>query len=1294
MIEDKSYDTNSCGVLPVESRRAGRGPGSPPRRSPPKRAGGSSISVCGARNRDQTVNSTDQNRKKIPNQKLVFLQWNAEGIQRKKEALKIFLHENEVDVACIQETHLNSNLRFSIRGYTCFRQDRDSRPKGGILTLVKNNIPTSDIPLPNSTQSEIMGTKLILPDLNLNVYNCYCPPDKELELDRIQIPNNEECLILGDMNSHSQSWGYPDLNARGEEIEDWQAENRLLLLNQPEDTPTFYSRTWMSTTTPDLAFATNKISKKSTRTVADQLATSDHRPILIHIKSTEMPSENSTLPRWNYKKANWTLYANLTDAYVTGINCKTNRVNQSYSDFSRAILKAAKESIPRGARKDYMPNWSQQLQQLHTDTINARNAVEKSPTIENNIKLKAANAAFRKESLYSIRKSWHEKTEELNVDRDGHKLWNLAKSLNQEENLSSPIVLDADHKKITGKEAAKEFIKHFSNVGKISVNEKRVKEVKDQIQEKAQTTLPPSLGMTANLSKKEFEDSLKLLKPKQAPGSDKITNDMLTHLGPLAKKKLLQIFNSSWKSGKIPTIWKKAIMIPILKIGKPRNQVDSYRPISLTSCVCKLMERIINSRLTWILETENQLVDEQGGFRKCRSTEDQIAYIAQEIEDGFQEKKPTTIVWVDLEKAFDKVWVDGLILKLLNKHISHRMYIWIKEYLTNRKALVNMQGKRSHITAIQNGVPQGGVLSPTLFLIFINDLKEKLPKKVKSSMYADDLALISTEEYIGTSKFRLQDALDKLNLWSKEWGMTINSKKTTYTIFSLSTKQQRIQLTLDKTTLELNNNPTYLGVTFDPRLTWKNQIENLQSKGMRRLALMKKLSGSDWGADHSILKKTYTSYVRPTLEYGATVWSSAAKSNIRKIDKVQNLGLRIITGAMKTTPIRAMEEVANLSSMEDRRETKILGQYTKLEALGHHPLKPKLRKTHTTKRLQRTSFIQEAKQLKQKYKIENIALEATQPYSQLPPWDPSPPQVIRVTLNNIGKKSDYPPEILKKAVDNILREQYPKNSWIRVYTDGASEESIKNGGAGILIEWPNGERLEKNTTTGSHSDNFRAERKAIELAAKILTSHTHSTNSQIVFLTDAKSVLESLKNTNAPINHSLNTELNKLSKISNELVLQWIPGHIKIEGNETADNLAKAGGRQRQTNVSLHPDEVKTIIKRNANQRWSEMHPTHSRSDAYYKLSRKQQRIIFRLRTGHNRLKQHMFCKLKIATNEMCTCGTAPENAEHVLQSCPLYHSARTHIWPKETSLNDKLYGDLAQLTATAQFIINIGLVV
>ena len=251
-------------------------------------------------------------------------------------------------------------------------------------------------------------------------------------------------------------------------------------------------------------------------------------------------------------------------------------------------------------------------------------------------------------------------------------------------------------------------------------------------------------------------------------------------------------------------------------------------------------------------------------------------------------------------------------------------------------------------------------------------------------MYADDLALISTEEYVGTSKFRLQDSLDKLSQWCKDWGMTINTKKTTYSIFTLSPKQLQIKLTLEKTVLDKNENPTYLGVTFDPRLTWKKQFEKTQTKGIQRLSLMKKLAGTDWGAHHSILKKTYTSYVRPTLEYGSTAWGTAAKTNTHKLDKVQNIGMRIMTGALKTTPIRAMEEASALVSMDERREAKILTQITKIEALERHPLKPKLYNMGKKNRLKRTHFIQEAKNLKKKYQIENITIETVKQYNDLP----------------------------------------------------------------------------------------------------------------------------------------------------------------------------------------------------------------------------------------------------------------------------------------------------------------------
>ena len=195
---------------------------------------------------------------------------------------------------------------------------------------------------------------------------------------------------------------------------------------------------------------------------------------------------------------------------------------------------------------------------------------------------------------------------------------------------------------------------------------------------------------------------------------------------------------------------------------------------------------MINSRLIWHLESKKLLSKCQAGFRQDHSTEDQATYVAQMIEDSFQDKHHTIAVWVDLEKAFDKVWKDGLRLKLQRSGVRGCMYKWISQFLHNRNARVQMAGSYSRKKVLSEGVPQGGVLSPTLFLIFINDILKDLPRGVHGAMYADDLILWCTEESIGTARYRLQEALNVLDNWTKQWlvKIKINATKTTYSIFT------------------------------------------------------------------------------------------------------------------------------------------------------------------------------------------------------------------------------------------------------------------------------------------------------------------------------------------------------------------------------------------------------------------------------------------------------------------------------------------------------------------------------
>ena len=191
-----------------------------------------------------------------------------------------------------------------------------------------------------------------------------------------------------------------------------------------------------------------------------------------------------------------------------------------------------------------------------------------------------------------------------------------------------------------GKAAANALISNHKSVVNIELPEERIQEINQANRDNENPVSEPiDSCLDSKLTMLELEKALAQLKNKQAPGPDKVSNDMLKHLGPQAKKKLLQLFNASWKTSNIPKTWKKAIAIPILKCGKCRTKAESYRPISLTSSVCKLMKRIVNARLMWLLEKDKLLMPEQAGFRQLRSAKDQLTYISQMIEDGFQEKK-------------------------------------------------------------------------------------------------------------------------------------------------------------------------------------------------------------------------------------------------------------------------------------------------------------------------------------------------------------------------------------------------------------------------------------------------------------------------------------------------------------------------------------------------------------------------------------------------------------------------------------------------------------------------------
>jgi len=263
----------------------------------------------------------------------------------------------------------------------------------------------------------------------------------------------------------------------------------------------------------------------------------------------------------------------------------------------------------------------------------------------------------------------------------------------------------------------------------------------------------------------------------------------------------------------------------------------------------------------------------------------------------------------------------------------------------------------------------------------------------------------------------------------------------------------------------------------------------------------------------------------------------------------------------------------------------------------------------------------------------------------------------------------------------MIYEQYPSEAWTHVYTDGSATNAIRDGGAGIVIKHPNGATETASAATGTHCSNYKAESEALIQATAMIKDSTEK-SSQVAFFTDALSVLEALTNSKVP---QLANALQTLST-SCRVILQWIPAHCGVPGNEMADKLAKQGAQSEQPNASVSYQEKVTIIK-------TLMKPRQEK-DAYHLLDRPDQVKMVRLRSGHNRLNAHMYKKFKLVPSPTCPCGEEDQTAEHVLQRCIRHDQERDALWPSETPLHQKLHGDVEDLRRTAQFISSTGLTV
>ena len=351
------------------------------------------------------------------------------------------------------------------------------------------------------------------------------------------------------------------------------------------------------------------------------------------------------------------------------------------------------------------------------------------------------------------------------------------------------------------------------------------------------------------------------------------------------------------------------------------------------------MEKMVNRRLHQHLESIHHFSPNQSGFRASHSSNDPLCRLEFSARNAILRREFCVAVFLDIEKAFDTVWHHGLLQKIKDLGINGSLAKFIQNFLHIRKINVRVSSSLSNSYPVHSGVPQGSVLSPTLFLLFINDLQDSISNEVEVSLYADDAAVWTNAASLEECNKKLQIALNTINNWSERWGLAICGKKRSTVVFTTRKYKQMPPLKLGASTIPYSKTAKFLGVHFDSRLTWKDHITHIHNKCTKDLQLLSLIAHNRWGADYTTLRQLYISLILPKIDYGSILYDTASKSNLLILSRIQYAASRTILGALKCTQTTKLEAEADLMPLNIRRRMLLATYGSRVSSVPNHPVR-------------------------------------------------------------------------------------------------------------------------------------------------------------------------------------------------------------------------------------------------------------------------------------------------------------------------------------------------------------------
>lgn len=1153
------------------------------------------------------------------------------------------------------------------QGYTiqCYSPINQATPGSGLAILIHTSQSCRQINLNSPLQAQACRFGL---KRQYTVCNLYLSPNEPIDQNNLndlilQLP--PPVLLVGDINARHLMWGSDDIDRHGQAIEQLLLNHDLVVLNT--GSPTHYHVQTNTHSAIDLTMCSPILQQSLTWRTADDLYGSDHYPILVE---EVVPEPVEREPRFIIRKAKWKDFNHLTE--MTEINNEQS-VEENLSSFTTKVLHAAELTIPKsagGPLKHRCVWWRPEITHFNLERKSALRRYQRSGRDVDKISYKRWRAKAAKIKSEARKNSWRGYVSTLTADTPMSKIWNrVGKMTGRYSQHHAPCLLGQNGPTADPDAVVEILADHYENVSSSAAYSPdfiKIKEKNESIRLKFHTK--ENLPYNDPITLREMRGTLRQCK-NTASGSDEVRYEMLKHLHTSALGMLLGIFNQVWLTGQYPSQWKSAHVLSFKKPGKPATEPSSYRPIALTSCIGKLMEKLIGIRLMNHIESNSLLSPYQYGYRKFLSSPDALIRLSSDILEAIDNKEHLVAIFFDMAKAYDTTWRYGILKSIHRIGIRGAMALFIQNFLTDRTFQTKVGRKLSAVHDQEEGVPQGSVLSCYLFILAIDEIVNCLPHGTKCSLYVDDFMVYASSHHLPALERRLQLAVNNVSQYAKQNGWTINLSKTEAVHFNRKRGHAEPNLTLNGRMIQFKPHARFLGIIFDQRLNWKANTAQLKSACMKRLNLLQCLSHTDWGSDRVTLLKLYRALVRSKIDYGCMIYGSASERVLNSLQPVQNKAIRLATGAFRSSPVASLAAESGEPPLNIRRAQLILQFYTHVQLLPNSPTYKCIHRTQLHEAAEGT-FANMCSKSMEVLGLPHLPVMSTS-VPDVPIWNI--PHDLICSDFEYSKKDDYNQYELQLMYRH--HQHACHNRTTHIYTDGSKTDDLV-GCASVSEQSTITRKLTAETSI------FTAELVAIVDA---LTEVENSNDMTFTIFSDSRSALMAINkyNNQHPIVIEILRWLIHLSSRHKTVNLCWVPAHVNIAGNERADGEARAAAATNGPafNRSLPHRDYFMYIKQQAAHYWSSLWMMTEETNKLRCIkdtvtpwpsssqhNRRREIVLTRLRIGHTRL-THGFL-MERGTPPECPLCHEQITVRHLLADCPLYIAQRLMCYPSSVNMN------------------------